>query len=102
MDGGELCVMTSLEALMLTLCADNWDTVELQHLVWPRASKYGFVLPVLYNDTVHFTPMHIAKALVVNRFGLMMCFAYPHPTPVCDHVRGAHPLSDTTVNTLRM
>ena len=26
MDSGELCVMTHLEAQMLTVCADNWDT----------------------------------------------------------------------------
>ena len=48
MDSGELCVMTHLGVLMLTLYADNWDTVELQHLVWTRASEHGFVLPVLY------------------------------------------------------
>ena len=46
MDSGELCVMTHLIVLMLTLYADNWDTLELQHLVWTQASKYGFVLPV--------------------------------------------------------
>ena len=27
MDSGELCVMTYLEVLMLTVCADNWDTL---------------------------------------------------------------------------
>ena len=46
MDSGELCVMTYLIAGMLTLYADNWDTLELQHLVWTQTSKYGFVLPV--------------------------------------------------------
>ena len=29
MDSGELCVMTFLIKLMLTLYADNWDTLEL-------------------------------------------------------------------------
>ena len=46
MDSGELCVMTHLIVLMLTLYADNWDTLELQHLVWTQTSKYGFVMPV--------------------------------------------------------
>ena len=27
MDSGALCVMTHLEAPMLPLCADNWDTL---------------------------------------------------------------------------
>ena len=29
MDSGELCVMMGLVQLMLTLYADNWDTLEL-------------------------------------------------------------------------
>ena len=29
MDSGELCVMTCLVQLMLTLYAGNWDTLEL-------------------------------------------------------------------------
>ena len=29
MDSGELCVMMGLIKLMLTLYADNWDTLEL-------------------------------------------------------------------------
>ena len=29
MDSGELCVMTLLIKLMLTLYADNWNTIEL-------------------------------------------------------------------------
>ena len=38
MDSGELCVMTRLIAGMLTLYADNWDTLELQCLVWTQTS----------------------------------------------------------------
>ena len=30
MDSGELCVMMGLVKLMLTLCANNWDTPELR------------------------------------------------------------------------
>ena len=42
MDSGALCVITYLGVLMLTLYADNWDTLELQYLVRTRASEHGF------------------------------------------------------------
>ena len=74
MDSGELCVMTHLGALLPTLYADNWDTLELQHLVWTRASEYGFVTPmyIIIIQCVYPMPLYLVEALVVNRFGLMI------------------------------
>ena len=38
MDSGALCVMTHLDYLKLTLCADNWDTL-LPHTMTTSLSE---------------------------------------------------------------
>ena len=54
MDSGELCVITHLVELMLTLCADNWDTLEL----WPTITCHSkhvyndYLVSIVHNTTL--------------------------------------------------
>ena len=62
--------------------------------------KTGFVC--IQTDIFHALYFTIVEALVFSQFGSIMYSVRPHPSPVCDHVRGAHPHSNAAVHILRM
>ena len=46
MDSGALCVMMVLVALMLTQCANSWDTQELQTMITSLACECDEILRI--------------------------------------------------------
>ena len=77
MDSGELCVMTTLEALMLTLYADNWDTLELWDTI-TCLSKHvynDYLVSIVHNTTLD-SALHCVMSITlpssasVNKCGM--------------------------------
>ena len=78
MDSGELCVMTYLELLKLTVCADNWDTTQLIATITSLRENNNFLLQDMSVYALNCCLFDTVVVTPVNPSGWMMLTAFLH------------------------